>query len=191
MITKIALVIYFLTAFLGTSSSHSQDRSGNNINEVRVNSNKITFVFEANIDGYLKWYNNNVNTGSLEYQWTANFNLGRESYNAGFSIFKHPGAQQKTGTMEELINDGQISIFKNQLINVEGVSQEIIALTGMKTLLRGLKIRSELIENALVVEILEKDLVNKFIQNKPDSVLFINKTPNTGFDTFSVKVHYQ
>ena len=185
----IPIVTYLLTSFipeqyLVDSPKRTYDDS------VIVTDNYIKLMFKIEVMEDLKWYSNDVNVGALEYQWSSNFRLGDISYTAGFSLFKHPGAKQKYGSFEELIKDGQTSVFENLLVGTPGIGQEMVSRISMGSIMKGVKIRSELMGDLLVVTIEDEKILKKFLTYLPQNINFLTKTPSSSFNTFSVQVIY-
>jgi hypothetical protein len=59
-----------------------------------------------------EWDQASASDGELEYKWTGTLINGGEEYEVGFFKWKFPGTASQSGTFEQLLQDGQTSIFR-------------------------------------------------------------------------------
>jgi hypothetical protein len=60
--------------------------------------------------GPWRWYEPDTKDNYLEFEWAIQIAADTGAYHVGFKIFKLPGSRPRTGTLAQLIEDGQIDI---------------------------------------------------------------------------------
>ncbi len=158
---------------------------------VSVTKQKIEFFFPVDQVKNWKWHDKNMDTGSLEYEWNATFKLSKNDYGAGFLLFKHPAAQPGSGTFEDLIKEGQVSLFETRILErTMRSSGDKVMMSGIRSLIRKAKIYHEITDQYLVIVLKEDNLIDQFYEGIPEFVSFSSKTPDGEYKMRNVKVTY-
>jgi hypothetical protein len=182
------------TVFIGCVNNQKQEVPPEQLmvsaDSVAVEYDYIKFIFDIEGKDNWEWFLERSDTGTLEYQWMASFRFEDEGYSAGFSLFKYPGAEPASGSFEELIEAGQVSLWRAGIMKTQSSNNNMSVMTGRRTLVRNVEIDATLENDKLVIMLDEEYLVNKFSDFRPDSVSYMTKTPSSNFENKQQAVSY-
>ncbi|HBX65914.1 MAG: hypothetical protein CL670_11575 [Balneola sp.] len=150
----------------------------------------IKFIFDIERKDTWEWFLEKSDTGTLEYQWMASFNFEDEGYSAGFSLFKYPGAEPASGSFDELVEAGQVSLWRAGVMKTKSSHSNMTVMSGRRTLVRNAEINATVENDKLVIMLKEEYLVNKFSNFRPDSVSYMTKTQRSNFESKQQAVSY-
>jgi len=77
-----------------------------------VSNGELHLTLPLQSRGTWEWDQAAASDGELEYKWTGTVANGGETYEVGFFKWKFPGAAPQTGAFEQLLQEGQTSIFR-------------------------------------------------------------------------------
>lgn len=194
MLVRLIINCIFLIVIAGCVNNQNDERELKKLNvsanSVVVQYDYIKFVFDVDRKDTWKWFEETTRTGVLEYQWSAGFQLKNNHYRAAFNLFKYPDTKPSSGSFEELIDAGQVNLWKVELGEPESATSRLAVITGAGTLVRGAEIVASTENNRLVLLLKEPSIVEEFVSLKPDSVSYSTKTPRTNFESVKLPVTY-
>ena len=169
---KLKAFILIFVAFILLSGCRNKKTLENGYEAV-VLENHAYFKFPVeNADGTWKW---NFGPDSiLNYAWMVQVNLAGESIEFGYSNFKFDGATLKEGTLPALLMSGQVNFWKNR--------EYISGRPGLKAFRD---------KNSVVIFMENKEYLEKFQNERPQSVLFKTDGNMTYKKSIKVPVKYQ
>ena len=104
-------------------------------------------------------------------------NEGKE-YTFGFYVWKYPDASERSGSLSDLIAEGQKSLFER-------------AQSRLMTRVRDAEVKVKTKGGVVVVSLNDKDDINRLFSSKPAEVVFKIKIPGDPDISQTVQVTYQ
>ncbi len=158
-----------------SNSSFGQEQCSATVlnNEIR-----ITFTLdEISENAVWSWNLTTTPDNSLEYQFLAHTTVDTNLYRFGYSLFKFPKSQQKSGSFHELMKSGQLNIWQGS-----GKTYSVI---------KEGKIVTNVVENKLIITVSDSETLNKLFSQKPTDIEFHIKTPEIKYKIQTGKLNYQ
>lgn len=78
---------------------------------VTPRSARIVVPLDADAGMRWSWFASSTPDSRMEYQWGVRVPGVAGSYNLGYRLFKYPGAQPASGTLDALVAAGQVDVF--------------------------------------------------------------------------------
>jgi hypothetical protein len=147
-----------------------------------VQDNKAAFVFPITGDEQWTWYNKETKDTALGYSWEVQLRGEQNSFNFGVYLFKFPGKQEETGSLEQLLKEAQWSVFDQKATPNGGTTA---------TILEDLRITSRLVDGGVVVGIIDKETFNRIFAINPKVAHFVMRTPSDVPFTCDATIEYQ
>jgi hypothetical protein len=69
------------------------------------------------VSGTWHWYAAHTPDNLLEFEWALRIEADTAAYHVGFKLFKSPAARPRSGTLADLVGDGQIDIAHETVRN--------------------------------------------------------------------------
>lgn len=190
-----AILLFIALALTGCSNSiHKQVKSTLPAYEndtVIIQPDAAIFIFKPEPRSEWYWHQDETPFNAGEYSFKVQFKLDEHQYSCGYSIFKHPMAKPDSGSFKELINAGQIDLWKMETgpARTLGGNRVTFAVTGRQV--KYVRMRSITDDNSLAIILKEKVIVEQFNKTRPDSILFLHNLPSELPERKAVKVTYR
>lgn len=135
---------------------------------VIVQDNKAAFVFPIMEDEKWTWFNKETNDNELEYSWEVIIPDEKQHLKLGAFLFNYPGQKEKSGTLQQLINETQWSVFDQSPTPNGGTTSKM---------LEDMKIVLKVIDGGIVVGITDKATFDRAFTPHPRKAYFVMRTP--------------
>lgn len=149
------------------------------------------FIFKPEPRSEWYWHQDTTPFNAGEYSFQIQFELDEAQYSCGYSIFKHPMAKADSGSFEELIDAGQIDLWKMETAPGIPLPKNRVAIGVTRRRVQYVRMRTVVNDNSLAIILKEKDIVEQFNKSRPDSILFIQNFPTKSRMRKAVKVTYR
>ncbi|NGP76253.1 hypothetical protein G3570_06390 [Balneolaceae bacterium YR4-1] len=158
---------------------------------VIVEPDAAIFIFKPEPRSEWQWYQKTTGISELEYSFGVQFELDGVEYQCGYSLFKHPFARPDDGSFKELIDAGQVDLWKEESTSGGpiGGNRAIVAVSNRR--MEYVRMRTLVDDNSLAIVLKEKDIVEQFNSARPDSIFFRQILPSEMTQRKSVKVTYR
>jgi hypothetical protein len=166
---KLATIICLLLLATGVHAISDPGQAEKKYCHAIVQDHKAAFVFPITGDEHWTWYNKETKDNALEYSWELELRGEQNSFNFGVYLFKFPGKQEETGSLEQLLKEAQWSVFDQKPTPNGGTTA---------TILEDLRITSRLIDGGVVVGITDKETFNRIFAIHPKVAHFVMRTPS-------------
>lgn len=123
------------------------------------------------------WYLSATREDALEYQWGIRVRASDSEYEFGFFLFKFPGSSAATGSLEDLLNAGQATLWKT---DSDGSSSAILDA----------RVSVSERDGAVQVRITDPAVVDRIFGSRPATARAVSKTPGAAEATHEVKILY-
>jgi hypothetical protein len=130
-------------------------------------------------DGVWVWNQSDTQVRALEYSWDVRVVTPSGEYTFGFYKFKNSGASEASGSLEELLNAGQRSVWK-----------PASGPRGGATVMAGVTPSVSVGDGAMLVQITDAALVHQLFAHHPATVSVHAKTPDADA-AYKVRVSYR
>lgn len=149
------------------------------------------FIFKPDPQREWHWYQKTTGLSELEYSFGVQFELDGVGYQCGYSLFKHPLARPDDGSFKELIDAGQIDLWKedSSFGGPIGRNRAIVSVSNRR--MEYVRMRTIVDDNSLAIILKEKDIVEQFNHYRPDSIFFRQILPTEKTLRKQVKVTYR
>jgi hypothetical protein len=127
-------------------------------------------------DGVWIWNRAETPDNASEFSWTVTAKNGSAQYSFGFYLYKFPGSHEARGQIQDLLEAGQASVFK------EGAE-------GRGEMLPGAKVAVAVENAAILVRIADPNLVRLIFREHPGTVAIQTRTPAADYEI--VHVNYR
>jgi hypothetical protein len=107
MIAAVLLALLLTDAHAAEKSIQNQPQYCHAI----VQDNKAAFIFPIIDNVEWVWFNNETKDNNLEYSWEVVLPGKEQSMKFGVFLFKYPGEKEKSGTLKQLLNEAQWTVF--------------------------------------------------------------------------------
>ena len=189
------LLLFFAISITGCSNSiYSQVRSNLSTYDngtVIVEPEAAIFNFKSEPRSKWRWYQDSTPLNQEEYGFKVHFELDGVNYQCGYSLFKHPFANPDEGSFKELIDAGQIDLWKEESSSRGPIGGNRVAIMISGKRVEYVRMKTIVDKNALAIVLKEKDIVTQFNRSRPDSIVFIQNFPSVLPERKSVKVTYR
>lgn len=190
-----SLLLFFAFSISGCSNSiYSQVRSNLSTYDngtVIVEPETAIFIFKSEPRSVWRWYQDSTPLNQEEYGFKVQFELDGVNYQCGYSLFKHPFASPDEGSFKELIDAGQIDLWKEESSSRGPIGGNRVAIMISGKRVEYVRMKTIIDKNALAIVLKEKDIVTQFNRSRPDSIVFIQNFPSVLPERKSVKVTYR
>jgi hypothetical protein len=147
-----------------------------------VQNNKAAFVFPIMDADELTWFNKETMDNELEYSWEVLLPGEKQSLKFGAFLFKYPGEKEKVGSLKQLINEAQWTVFDQKLTPNGRTTSKM---------LDDMKVALKIVDGGVVVGITEKVTFDKAFTNHPEKAQFVIRTPSDPPFTCDTSIEYQ
>ncbi len=173
----IALILYATGAYAFSEPGQVENKNCYAI----VQDNNADFVFPRTVKKQWTWFNKEIKDNVLEYSWEVQLQDGHNPLDFGVYLFKFPGEKEVKGSLEQLLNEAQFSVFEQEARSN--------GRTGAK-IREDLIITSKLIDGRVVIRIRDKETFARIFANKPGVARFIMRQPFDGPFTCDATIEY-
>ncbi len=135
----------------------------------QVKNDIAVFYFLITDNGEWIWYRNSTADNALEYSWEVVIGSHWSSYNFGYYLFKYPGHQQKKGSVDELLQDAQISAMVSASKPGDGTEGNFRD---------DLRVRGGIVDQWLVVTFKDDYTFKTILKDKPQTAQFVVRHPD-------------
>ena len=150
--------------------SHAQKSSGT------VTSDSAEFMIPLQPHAVWKWNRVDTPDNQNEYLWSVTAKSGAAQYSFGFYLYKLPGSPESQGSLQDLLEAGQMSLFKEDAGGrgelVQDANVEVMAENG-----------------SIMVRIMNPDWIRRVFHDHPETVTIHTRTPAADYQV--VQVTYQ
>lgn len=189
------LLVIFAFIFFGCSNNIYKRVKSNlpayDNGTVIVEPEAAIFIFKPEPRSEWHWYKDSTPLNQEEYGFEVQFELDDIRYQCGYSLFKHPMARPAEGSLKEMIDAGQIDLWKMEAASGGPIGGNRVAIMVSGKRVEYVRMRTIVDKNALAIVLKEKDIVAQFNRSRPDSILFIQNLPSNLPIRKSVKVTYR
>jgi len=147
-----------------------------------VRDNKAAFVFPITEDEKWVWFKKETKDNELEYSWEVLVPGEKQSLIFGAFLFKYPGQKEKSGTLKQLIDEAQWTVFDQRAIPNGGTTSEM---------LEDLKIVVKILDGSVVVGITNKATFDRAFANHPKTAHFVMRTTIDAPFTCDASIEYR
>ena len=127
-------------------------------------------------DGVWIWNRADTRDNEGEYSWTVTAKSGSGQYSFGFYLYKLPGSPEARGQLRDLLKAGQASVFRE---DAEGRGE----------MLPEAKVAVRAEGAAIMVRIIDPDLIRMIFRDRPQTVAIHSRTPAADYQI--VRVTYR
>lgn len=151
----------------------------------------VIFIFTPEPKSEWYWHQDSTPFNQQEYNFGVQFELDGKGYTCGYSLFKHPMARPDNGSFEELIDAGQVDLWKTGTSSSIplGENRVVLGISGRRV--EYARLRTLVGDNSLAIVLKEKEIVEQFNRARPDSILFVQNVPSEPPQRKSVTVTYR
>ncbi len=152
-----------------TETKENQSTSTAVMCAAQVKNGVAAFYFPITNNEKWVWYRKSIADNALEYSWEVIIDSTRNTYKFGSYLFKFPNHPQKEGSLEQLLQDGQISVFESVVMpdgGTSGSSRE------------DLVIRAGIIDQWLIVTFKDSKTFSTILNDKPKKAQFVVRHPD-------------
>ncbi len=164
LITALLLALLLTDAYAAEKSTQNQPQYCHAI----VQDNKAAFIFPIIDNGEWSWFNKETKDNYLEYSWEVVLPGKEQSMKFGVFLCKYPEEKAKSGTLKELINEAQWSVFDQQPASNGGTRSKI---------LENMKVSARIIDGGVVVDITDKVTFERAFASHPKKAQLLIRTP--------------
>ena len=143
---------------------------------VTANTAEFKIPFQQRADEVWTWNRADTPDNGNEYLWTVTAKSGAAQYSFGFYLYKLPGSHESRGRIQDLLNAGQDSVFKE---DAEGRGE----------MLPDGKVAVSVENGSILVRITNPDLVRLIFRERPQTVAIHTRTPSADYQV--VRVNYR
>ena len=147
-----------------------------------VQDNKAAFLFPITEDEKWVWFKKETKDNELEYSWEILVPSEKQSLNFGSFLFKYPGQKEKSGTLKQLLDEAQWTVFEQRATPNGGTTSEM---------LEDLKIVVKIQDGSVVVGITNKATFDRAFANHPKTAHFVMRTPIDGLFNCDASIEYR
>ena len=190
--TIILIIAFGLTGC--SNSIHKQVKSALPAYEndtVFIQPDAAIFIFKPEPRSEWYWHQDETPFNAGEYSFKVEFKLANTQYSCGYSLFKHPMAKADSGSFKELIDAGQIDLWKMETTTGIPLDKGKVAIGVTGRQVQYARMRTVVNDNSLAIILKEKDIVEQFNKLRPDSILFLQNYPTKSSMRKAVKVTYR
>jgi hypothetical protein len=131
---------------------------------------------QQHADQVWTWNRADTPDNDNEYSWTVTARTGTAQYSFGFYLYKLPGSQEAHGPLQDLLNAGQNSVFKE---DAEGRGE----------LVKDAKVEVTAENGSILVRITNPELIRSIFSDRPRTVAIHARAPAADYEV--VPVTYQ
>src|SRR4051794_11448674 len=164
------LQVAFIALTLAPLISQCQKSSGT------VTANPAEFTMPLQPHAVWRWNQADTPDNQNEYMWSVTAKSGTAQYSFGLYLYKLPGSPESQGSLQDLIEAGQMSLFKEDSAGrgelVPDANVEVTAVNG-----------------SILVRIMNPDWIRRIFHDHPETVAIHTRTPAADYQV--VRVTYQ
>ena len=145
---------------------------------VVVTPSTAEFVIPVVHEGPWRWYRTDTSDNAREFRWELGVKSRSGDYQFGFSIFKYPGSKERTGSLADLLNAGQASLWK-------------VGPSGEGTLIEGAKVSALADRGGIVIRLSDPASVRLVFGDRPAAARAFAETPDADHQSQDIAVEYR
>lgn len=157
---------------------------------VIVKPDKALFIFNINGRDTWEWHQENTAVGQPEYGWWAEFELNNEVYTCGYRLLNHHSGDPAAGSFKQLIEAGNVDITSETTTSTEGTGSNEVKINIVNERLDDASIEAKVHSNHLIIILEEQEIIDKFRDIRPTSLILHKQTAVREFERSKVKVSY-
>jgi hypothetical protein len=159
----VGLIALALMAFYGSAFG---EQSTSRICTAVVKDHTAQFAFPLPERQAWTWYMNATPNNDLEYVWEIILGdgIGTNKYNFGVYLYKYPGSQESTGSINQLLSIAQSSVWDNKSSRVR----------------EDLKVQSSIEGRKLIIRVSDKETSSELFSQRPTNFNCRVATPYEG-----------
>lgn len=161
------LQVAFLAFTLVPLFAQSQKSSGT----VTTNSAEFTIPLQAH--AVWKWQRADTPDNQNEYLWSITARSGAVQYSFGFYLYKLPGSRESQGSLQDLLEAGQKSLFKEDA-------------GGRGELVQDAEVEVTAENGSIMVRIMNPNWIRRVFHDRPETVSIRTRTPNADYQIVHV-----
>ncbi len=164
LITAMLLALFLTDAHAAGNTIQNQPQYCHAV----VQGNKATFIFPIIDNVEWSWFNKETKDNDLEYSWEVVLPGKEQSMKFGVFLFKYPGDKEQPGTLKQLLNEAQWSVFDQQSAPNGGTTSKM---------LEDMKVSARIIDGGVVVGITDKATFERAFSSHPEKAQLLIRTP--------------
>ncbi len=154
---------------VGSDCKDNSSTSNTPLCAAQVKNGVAAFSFRITDNGPWTWHRNNTEDRALEYSWEIEIGSLTSAYNFGYYLFKFSGQQQHTGSLDELLQDAQLSVSVSKPGPDDGTEGSFRD---------DLRVRGGIFRQWVVVTFKDTYTFNTVLKDKPKTAQFIVRHPD-------------
>ena len=111
---KFSILALLVSALPASGSSHDKDGAAKPEGSASVSRSEARFSLPLDVRKEWQWFLPGSRENTLEYAWLAEVTNNGKIYQVGYSLFKWPGTGPRRGSLKDLIQAGQVSVWEIQ-----------------------------------------------------------------------------
>ncbi len=137
-----------------------------------IENNRSVFIFPVEQEKPWTWYNSGTKDNQLEYAWEAVVREAKGAFRLGAYLFKPPGQQGQTGSLDRLLGEAQCSVSEEEATPGGGTAPQLLKVT---------RITCSVMKNRVVLAVTGEGIRHLFSE-RPKTAYFVVQRPG-GFPT--------